>query len=352
MTKTRLCCIVGSLVISVLLTMLTWPPGCAAQEPEPRPSPTPQPGILLSPHQAVANQGFRVLVTGLGWPFPGSVRLTWERVDGAPLLGPVEVGANGEFAAEVLIPAAWATAGTHSIIAAHSSGEIVAASLVVVAPTSTDTPTPTLTPSPTNTNTPQPSFTPSRTPTWTPTASPTLTPTPSRTLRPVTPDVTSTPLPEPTTRPATATARPSPLVPTNTEAPTTTPTPTPVFLAMVGPTPTGTETPTRTSTPTATPTATATPTRTPEATPTFPPVPRETREPGQQLAHIAATPRPAALVEAGLPQAGSSWESGFVLGFFGAVILLALLIIFVLLVLVTLLVTWRIRQTRRAGPAA
>jgi len=100
------------------------------------------------------------------------------------------------------------------------------------------------------------------------------------------------------------------------------------------------------------PTATATPSRTPEVTSTYPPVPRETRDPGQQLAQVVVTPRPAALVEAGLPQSGSRWESGFVLGFVAAVILLALLIILVLLVLVTLLVSWRIMQMRRTGRAA
>jgi len=92
-------------------------------------------------------------------------------------------------------------------------------------------------------------------------------------------------------------------------------------------------------------------------TSTYPPVPRETRDPGQQLAQVVATPRPAAqveasLVEAGRPQSGSRWESGFVLGFVAAVILLALLIILVLLVLVTLLVSWRIMQMRRTGRAA
>jgi len=85
-------------------------------------------------------------------------------------------------------------------------------------------------------------------------------------------------------------------------------------------------------------------------------VPRETRDSGQILSAGISTPRPAgqveaslveASLEAGLPQSGSRWELGFVLGFVAAVILLALLIILVLLVLVTLLVTWRILQLRR-----
>jgi hypothetical protein len=348
MTRTLLCCILGGLLFAILLAMLTLPPGSAAQEPEPRPSPTPQPWIQITPNEGVAGEDLRVLVMGLGWPSPGSVRLTWERADGASLLpGPVEVGPNGDFTADVLIPTGWATPGSHPVFVTHSGGGIVAATLSFVAATPTDTPSPTSTPLPTDTDVPQPSVTPSRTPTWTPTAPPTLTPTPSSTLRPVTPDVTNTP-------PPAATARPSPLAPINTEAPTATPSATPRFPAMVTPTPADTEPPTGTATPmaTATATATATPTRTPEATPTYLPVPRETRGPGQQLAQIVATPWPAAPVEAGLPRAGSRWESGFVLGFVAAVILLALLIILVLLVLVTVLVTWRIRQSWRTGRAA
>ena len=156
-------CILGGLVLALVLNLIMLPPDSAAQEPEPRPSPTPQPWIQLAPDQAVAGQDVGVLVTGLCWPSPGLVTLMWEGAGGPSLLlGPLEVGLNGDFSANVFIPASWATSGTHLIVAIHSAGPEAAAGLSFAPPTATDTPSPTPTPTPTDTQPPRPS------PTWTP----------------------------------------------------------------------------------------------------------------------------------------------------------------------------------------
>jgi hypothetical protein len=64
---------------------------------------------------------------------------------------------------------------------------------------------------------------------------------------------------------------------------------------------------------------------------------------------VVQRPSQAGLSEpAGMPLAGSSWESVFVQGFIAAILLIVLLTAFMVVVMVVLLVAWRIMKMRQA----
>jgi hypothetical protein len=192
------------------------------------PPPTPEPFITLNPTQDVAGKKLSIVVNGTYWPVGGpGVTLAWDQFDEAHwLLGPFAVNPDGTFQVTVQVKAAWATVGTHKVIAWDNVGFYAEATIVLTEPPPTTPPTPTATSS----------------------STPTLTPSP--TLRPVTPMVTITPIPP--TKPPSVTKPPSPTR-TNTPVPGT---PTSTYTPSVTPTPSDTPGP---GTPAATPEPSATP---------------------------------------------------------------------------------------------
>ena len=313
-------------------------------DPTPRPTPTVAPYIVLNPTQAVGEETVYISVHGYEWPTDGStVNLYWDDLTHS-LREAVTIDGDGEFQATVAITAAWATPGTHDVIAAIGSAYSTSAEINLVVPTPTNTPTASLTPSPT---------VPTQTPTVTDTPGPTETVAPTVTMRPVTPVVTGYPVRPPVYPtsppvyyyPTTAVTR-YPL-PTNTRRvvptsvpPTRTPTATPTDTPTLTPSPTPTDTPTITPSPTPTDTPTITPSPTPTDTPTLTPTPTRTPVPGAEPSEPGTG--------AGLPAAGGTWESIFLQGFVAAVLLVVLLTAFIIVVLVILLVIWRMMRMRRA----
>ena len=255
-------------------------------EPTPRPTATMSPYVEVSPNEAMAGQDVTVAVTGHYFPSGGpGVTVTFDEQDMSRYLGgPFGVDPDGTFSGQVVIPAGWATAGQHAIVAWDNYGSLTQAPIMLTAVPPTDTPTatdePTATGSPTPTWTPTPSKTPTPiTPTTTP--SPTATPTQTPMARAITPIVTATPTPRRTASAgSTATTEPTPTwMPTAMAMATATFTPLPAGTSIFGPvatlTPTATPTPTETSTPTPTAASTATPTSAPLAMiPTLPAAPQ------------------------------------------------------------------------------
>jgi hypothetical protein len=339
--------LVGMIALLVLLAFFAVGfsrEAASAQEPTPRPTPTLAPYIELEPTQAVGDETVYIIVRGYLWPTDGStVNLYWDDLVYS-LAGPVTIDPSGQFQTTVEVPAAWATPGIHSVIALINA-YTTSATINLVVPTPTFTPTASNTPGPiVPTNTPLPTSTPG----------PTLTVEPTATMRPVTPVVTGYPRPPiyPTRPPSvwpTSTPARYPL-PTNTRrptstpvAPTSTPSPTPTDTPTITPSPTPTDTPTITPSPTPTDTPTLTPTSTPTDTPT--PTATLTPRPVPPVAGQPDTGAPS--TGAGLPAAGGSWESIFLQGFIAAVLLVVLLTAFIIVVLVILLVVWRTMRLRR-----
>ena len=330
-----LLCLLGAFAVLFPLT------AASQADPTPRPTPTVAPYIVLDPTQAVGEETVYITVNGYEWPTDGStVSLYWDDFSHR-LLETVTIDGAGEFQTTVEVPAAWATPGTHDVIAALGSTYSTSAEINLVVPTPTNTPTASLTPSP------------SLTPTVTDTPGPTETVAPTVTMRPVTPVVTGYPVRPPVYPtsppiyyyPTTAVTR-YPL-PTNTRRvvatsvpPTRTPTATPTDTPTLTPSPTPTDTPTITPSPTPTDTPTITPSPTPTDTPTLTPTPTRTPVPGAEPSEPGTG--------AGLPAAGGTWESIFLQGFVAAVLLVVLLTAFIIVVLVILLVIWRMMRMRRA----
>ena len=264
-------------------------------EPTPRPTATMTPYIEVNPTEAMADQNVAVVVSGHYWPSgaPG-VTLTFDAPGMSHYLGgPFVVDVGGSFVVEVVIPAGWATAGQHAIVASDGYGTIAQASIVLTAAPPTNTSTPTDEPTPTGSPTPTWTPTPSRTPTTvtpTSTPSPTTTPTQTPVARTITPIVTVTPTPRRTAGPRTPTT-----APTDTPPPTWTATTTATFTPLPGATSilVALATNTRTALPTATETLMPTQTATSTATPT-----------GAPLAMIPTLPAHQAV--AGMPMAGGT----------------------------------------------
>lgn len=239
--------------VMVLALILASPIGALAPlyqttpEPPPRPTATAAPYIEVIPTETIGERDLPIVVKGYTWPAtdPG-ITLTWDEFDpNRWLFGPEQiVQPDGSWEVQVTVPAAWTTAGIHTVMATDNHAFFAEATINLIKPTPTNTPTPSLTPSPTNT----------RPPTNTPTRTPTVTPSP--TLAPITPIITITPI-VPTSRPTSAVTR----------APTATRTPSPIpGTATHTPTPSITPTPTETpgpGTPSVTPELTSTPTFTP-----------------------------------------------------------------------------------------
>ncbi|MBN1659324.1 MAG: hypothetical protein JXA93_13045 [Anaerolineae bacterium] len=351
-----------SAVVSTLLLVL-WvgviQPAYAADGP--RPTATTEPGIQVAPSEGVAGQDLVLTVTGSYWPTGGlPVSLAWDVKDGSQrLVEAFPVNPDGSFEQVVTVPAAWASIGTHQVLASQGTDFWASATVILIEPTATSTATPTdtptVTPSPTPSMTRWPTSTPTPitpTATWTPT--PTHTPTPP--LRTVTPITTETPLPTETRpRPPVAPSRTATDAPTATPNPTTTPTETPAQTDVPTPAPLPFLTFTPSPSPTPTPSPTAVQEEAIEAMPTSvsPLTPTSTSLP----VALAATATPVTISwsvaeqqmsgGAELSQAGT-WESGFFRGVMAAIILLVVLTGFMVAVGLSLLIAWRIMRLRAA----
>jgi hypothetical protein len=219
-------------------------------EPTPRPTATPAPFLELDPSEAPAGQPTQIQVTGSLWVQGYQVQLFWD--DRPERISIANVEVDGTFRTRFTTPTdeQYGSPGTHTVTAVQDTPQgqrRAEATILLLAPTVTNTPTVTMTPTPTYTPTDTRTPTPI---TPTPTASPSPTFTPSPTLRPVTPMVTITPFPptKPPSRPPSATRTNTPVPGTATMTYTPSPTSTPSQTPGPG-TPSATPEPMATATP-------------------------------------------------------------------------------------------------------